>query len=392
MQFDEVIGQNEAKRQLRQLIDEGRVPHAMLFCGPTGCGKMALAMAFASELLGHSRLLKQWTHPDLVFSYPTIKKPSMGSEHQPTSDDFAGQWREMIMQGPYFTLEQWMAQMDAENQQAVITGAESDALSRKLSLKSSQGGYKVCIVWLPERMNQTSANKLLKLLEEPPSQTVFILVSEEPEKLLDTIRSRTQRFDFKRIADADIEEALVEKRGLEHADARSLARLANGSWTNALAALSTGNENRMFFDLFTMLMRLAYTKRVKELKKWSESIAAFGREKQKRFLNYMHRMVRESFVYNFHEPELNYMTAEEEQFAQKFAPFIHERNVIELSEMIGKAVRDISQNANSKMVFFDIAMQTIIFITRKNKHTHNIYIYISHYTTPIYTYIIYEGL
>ena len=157
----------------------------------------------------------------------------------------------------------------------------------------------------------------------------------------------------------------MEKRGLEHADARSLARLANGSWTNALAALSTGNENRMFFDLFTMLMRLAYTKRVKELKKWSESIAAFGREKQKRFLTYMHRMVRESFVYNFHEPELNYMTAEEEQFAQKFAPFIHERNIIELSEMIGKAVRDISQNANSKMVFFDIAMQTIIFITRK---------------------------
>ena len=201
MQFDEVIGQNEAKRQLRQLIEEGRVPHAMLFCGPIGCGKMALAMAFASELLGHSRLLKQWTHPDLVFSYPTIKKPSMGSEHQPTSDDFAGQWREMIMQGPYFTLEQWMAQMDAENQQAVITGAESDALSRKLSMKSSQGGYKVCIVWLPERMNQTSANKLLKLLEEPPTQTVFILVSEDPGRLLETIRSRTQRFDFKRIAD-----------------------------------------------------------------------------------------------------------------------------------------------------------------------------------------------
>lgn len=368
MQFNEVIGQSGAKLQMQKLVAEGRVPHAMLFCGPSGCGKMAMAMAVASELLHHSRLLDNWGHPDLHFTFPTIKLPSMGSEHQPVSDDFFSEWHEMIMLGPYFTLEQWLASINvagAENKQALITGAESDALSRKLSLKSSQGGYKVAIIWLPERMNLTSANKLLKLLEEPPSQTVFILVSEEPEKLLDTIRSRTQRFDFKRIADADIEEALVEKRGLEHADARSLARLANGSWTNALAALSTGNENRMFFDLFTMLMRLAYTKRVKELKKWSESIAAFGREKQKRFLNYMHRMVRESFVYNFHEPELNYMTAEEEQFAQKFAPFIHERNIIELSEMIGKAVRDISQNANSKMVFFDIAMQTIIFITRK---------------------------
>ena len=368
MQFNEVVGQSGAKLQMQKLVAEGRVPHAMLFCGPSGCGKMAMAMAVASELLHHSRLLDNWGHPDLHFTFPTIKLPSMGSEHQPVSDDFFSEWHEMIMSGPYFTLEQWLASINvagAENKQALITGAESDALSRKLSLKSSQGGYKVAIIWLPERMNLTSANKLLKLLEEPPSQTVFILVSEEPEKLLDTIRSRTQRFDFKRIADADIEEALVEKRGLEHADARSLARLANGSWTNALAALSTGNENRMFFDLFTMLMRLAYTKRVKELKKWSESIAAFGREKQKRFLTYMHRMVRESFVYNFHEPELNYMTAEEEQFAQKFAPFIHERNIIELSEMIGKAVRDISQNANSKMVFFDIAMQTIIFITRK---------------------------
>lgn len=365
MTFEEVIGQDEAKQSLVKLIEEHRVPHAMLFCGPMGCGKKALALAFASRLLGDSQLLRQWQHPDLHFSFPTIKKPTMGSDHQPVSDDYAQEWRELLSDGAYFSIEQWMDAMGAENQQAIITGAESDRLSRRLSIKASQGGYKVCVMWLPERMNVTSANKILKLLEEPPQQTVFILVSEEPEKLLDTIRSRTQRFDFKRIADADIEEALVEKRGLEHADARSLARLANGSWTNALAALSTGNENRMFFDLFTMLMRLAYTKRVKELKKWSESIAAFGREKQKRFLNYMHRMVRESFVYNFHEPELNYMTAEEEQFAQKFAPFIHERNIIELSEMIGKAVRDISQNANSKMVFFDIAMQTIIFITRK---------------------------
>ena len=214
-------------------------------------------------------------------------------------------------------------------------------------------------------MNQACANKLLKLLEEPPQLTVFILVSEEPEKLLETIRSRTQRYDFKRIDDKDIEEALVNRRGLEPDDAHRIARLANGSWSEALSTLNAGNENRMFFDLFTMLMRLAYTKKVKELKKWSESIAAFGREKQKRFLKYFHRMVRENFMFNFHNPELNYMTQQEEQFAERFAPFINERNVIELSEMAEKAMRDISQNANSKMVFFDIALQTIIFITRK---------------------------
>ena len=365
MQFSEVIGQESAKQQLRQLIEEGRVPHAMLFCGPSGCGKMALAMAFASELLGHSHLLKQWGHPDLFFSFPTVKKPGMGSEHQPTSDDYASEWHDMIMEGPYFTLEQWMARMGAENQQAVITGGESDRLARRLAVKSSQGGYKVCVMWLPERMNLASANKILKLLEEPPEQTVFILVSEDPGKLLETIRSRTQRFDFKRVADGDIADALVSRRGLDADTARRVARLANGSWTAALEALRTGSENRMFFDLFTMLMRLAYSKRVKELKKWADSVAAFGREKQKRLLVYCSRMVRESFMYNFHNPALCYMTLDEENFAKRFAPFINENNVVEMMEMFEHALRDVAQNANGKMVFFDVALQTIILITRK---------------------------
>ena len=365
MTFDEVIGQDEAKQSLCKLIEEHRVPHAMLFCGPSGCGKKALALAFASRLLGDSPLLRQWAHPDLHFSFPTIKKPSMGSDHQPVSDDYAHEWRDLLADGAYFSIEQWMEAMGAENQQAIITGGESDRLARRLSIKASQGGYKVCVMWLPERMNVTSANKILKLLEEPPQQTVFILVSEEPERLLETIRSRTQRFDFKRIADSDIEKTLVTRRGIDADTAHRITRIANGSWTAALSALRAGNEASMFFDLFAMLMRYAYMKRVKELKKWSESVAAFGREKQKRLLIYFNRMVRESFVYNFHRPELNYMTAQEETFCERFAPFINERNVIELTELFERALRDIAQNANSKMVFFDIALQIIILITRK---------------------------
>lgn len=365
MTYDEVIGQEEAKQHLANLISTDRIPHALLLCGPKGCGKMALALAFASQLLGNSPLLKNWGHPDLHFTYPTIKRKNMGSEHQPVSDDFAQEWREMLAAGPYFSLEQWMEAMKAENQQAIITGGESDRLSRKLSIKSSQGGYKVSIIWMPERMNDTSANKILKLLEEPPTGTVFIMVSEEPERLLETIRSRTQRLDLKRISENNIADALVSQRGIDTDDARRIARTANGSWLGAIRTLDADNENRLFFDLYTMLMRKAYGRQLKDLKKWSESVAAFGREKQRRMLTYFSRMTRENFIFNFQQPELNYMTREEETFALKFSPFINEANILRMTSLYEKALRDIAQNANGKIVFFDMALQMIILLRMK---------------------------
>lgn len=365
MDFSDVIGQEETKQRLIQLVEEERVPHAILLCGPQGSGKMALALAFASYLLDNSPLLRQWNHPDLHFIYPTIKLPSMGCEHQPVSDDFAKEWKTMLSRGPYFTLEQWMAAIGAANQQAIITAAESDDLSRKLSLKSSQGGRKVCIVWLPERMNVTCANKLLKLLEEPPEHTVFLMVSENPEQLLETVRSRMQRIDVKRIDDRCLEKALEDKRGLEHEVAHRIARVADGSWTAALEALDSGSENSMFFKLFTMLMRYAYLRDVKGLKQWSESVAALGREKQKRLLAYFSRMVRENFMFNFRNSSLVYMTKEEEQFAGKFSPFVNEANVIDMYDMLEKLRRDIAQNANAKMAFFESALQMIILLRKK---------------------------
>jgi len=205
----------------------------------------------------------------------------------------------------------------------------------------------------------------LKLLEEPPSHTLFIMVSEEPGKLLETIRSRTQRIDIKRIEEACIESALIERRGLEHDDARRIAHTANGSWTKAIDTLNADNENRQFFETFTSLMRLAYKRDLKALKKWTDDISTFGREKQKRLLEYFERMVRESFVYNLRQPVLNYMTAEEERFASRFAPFINEANVIDIAELIERARRDIAQNANGKIVFFDLSLQIIILLNRR---------------------------
>ena len=379
MKRKEVIGQEEVWQRLITMVREDRLPHAIMLCGPQGCGKMALALAFASYLIcqnreGHDeacgecrqcKMLEKWGHPDLLFSYPTIKTPNMGSEHKPVSEDFAEEWRNMISRSPYFNIEQWMTEIGAENQQAIITAGESDELNRKLSLKSSQGGYKVSVIWLPERMNIECANKILKLIEEPPSQTIFIMVSENPDNLLETIRSRVQRIDVKKTDNESIQKALVGKYGISEDDAMRVARLANGDWLTAVSELSADGENKEFLADFQSLMRLAYQRNVRELKHWSENINSYGREKQKRFLTYFLRMIRESFMYNFQQPELSYMTSQEEAFTANFAIFVNENNILQITELANKAIRDISQNANGKIVFFDMALQMIVLLINK---------------------------
>lgn len=389
MRFTEVIGQNEAKERLVQMVIENRLPHALMLCGPQGSGKMALALAFASYLLCPNRkgeagmfgpaetakdscgscqsctMLRKWAHPDLHFTFPVIKLPSMNAAYKPVSDDFIAEWHAMLERGPYFSLEEWLSEMDAENQQAIITVGESNELIRKLSLKASQGGYKVSLIWLPERMNTECANKLLKLLEEPPQETVFIMVCEEPEKLLETIRSRVQRIDIRKISTEAIEHALVQQRGLDAETAKALARIANGNWLKALEMLDSDNENRLFLDRFIALMRLCYKRDINELKRWSEQMAAYGRERQLRFLNYSQRMIRESFMHNFQTPELCYMTIEEAQFAKNFARFINEANVISINDLLDRCQRDIAQNANAKIVFFDMVLKMIVLLIQK---------------------------
>lgn len=397
MKWNEVIGQEEVKERLKGLVTDGRVPHAMMLCGQTGNGTLALAMVMASTLLCQGRLntggggmfadenpvepkpepcgscpqcamLRQWHHPDLHFSFPTVKASSMSGDHKPVSDDYMTEWYAMVnREGPYVTLDQWMDAMGATTQQAIITAAESDDLARKISLKSSQGGYKVAIIWLAERMNEESANKLLKTLEEPTDQTVFILCVERPELLLETIRSRVQRIDVPRIDDVSMEEALIQRRGLEQETARRLARASGGDWLKAVELLQPDSEQRLFFDLFVMLMRQVYSRDVRGMKQWSDTVsdAKFGREKQKRLLQYFMRMVRESFMSNFQNPELTYMTLEEEQFVSKFGRFINEANVIDINALLELALRDISQNTNQKIVFFDTALRLTVLLLRK---------------------------
>lgn len=351
----------------------------MMLCGPNGCGKLAMAMQLARYLLCHNhdtqdmpcgkcpqcRMTEHWEHPDLLMSYPVIKPSGASAEFKPTSDDFAREWKEMLDTSLYFDMNQWLEKMKATSQQAIYFISESERLLKKLSLKSSQGGYKVSVLWLPERMRTDCANKMLKLLEEPPSQTIFIMVCEEPDKLLETIRSRVQRIDLKRLDTNTVRDALMTERGLDENTAMRIARLAGGNWLKALQELADDNENSQFIEFFKLLMRLSYQRNVKELGRWSESISGLGREKQRRFLEYMLRMIRENFMYNFRNPDLCYMTQAEEDFARNFARFINEANVIPITELIQKAHRDIGQNANAKIVFFDMTLKMIVLLLQK---------------------------
>lgn len=374
MFFRDVIGQEEAKQRLIREAKEGKIAHARLFCGPEGIGKLPLAIAYARYLscqnpgeddaCGHCPNCMKYNklaHPDLHFVFPVIKIKSKDT----VSDDFLAEWRELIGQTPYFNLNIWLKEMGAENQQAQIYVKESDEIIRKLNLKSSQGGYKIMIIWLPEKMNVECSNKLLKLLEEPPSQTIFLLVSEEPDMLLTTIQSRTQRFNLFGIEEKQISQKLTQQFGILEKDAIDIAHRCEGNYLKALETIHLNEENQLFFELFVSLMRLSYKRKIREMKQWSETMASMGRERQKQFLQYCQRMIRENFISNFHNPSITYLNEEERNFSSRFAPFVNERNVIGIMDELSEAQRHIEQNVNARMVFFDFSLKMIVLLVQK---------------------------
>ncbi len=370
MFFKDIIGQDEVKKKYIQDVKEGRVAHAQLIGGPEGTGKLPLAIAYARYLCCTHRgeadacgvcpscvKFNKLAHPDLHFVFPVIKKKS-----DVVSDDYIKEWRNLLLSNPYFNLNHWLTEMGAENQQAMIYEKESAEIMRKLTLKSSEGGYKVMIIWLPERMNIVCANKLLKLLEEPPTQTVLLLVSETPDTILPTILSRTQRTNIPKLKETEIAQVLEERFSLQREDATEIAHLANGNYVQALETIHLSEDNQRFLDLFVSLMRLSYQRKIKEMKEWSETVAGMGRERQKNFLTYCQRMVRENFIYNFRQSKLTYMNRSEKNFSNRFSPFINERNAIGIMNELNKAQQHIEQNVNPKMVFFDFALQMIVLL------------------------------
>ena len=376
MYFKDIIGQQDVIERLVKDAQAGTVPHALLFCGPEGVGKLQTAIAFARYLLCRDKgngadscgkcpscvKMDKLVHPDLHFVFPVINK-SKSSERSTVSDDEIKTWRETVLEQQYFGFEEWLSAIDADNKQASIFVTESEQILSKLSLKSVEGGYKIMIIWHAEKMNQQCANSLLKLLEEPPAGTIFILTTDTPEMMLETILSRTQRIDFRRIPEQVIAERLQGPGyQIDSETAQRISHLSGGSWLKAISTLRINTESEEFFDYFTGLMRLAYGRKLKELKLWADNVAGGGREWQKRFLAYCQRMIRENFMCNFHNPELNYMTEREQQFSVRFSPYVNENNIIGLMETLSDAQRDIEQNVNSKMVFFDLSLKTIMLM------------------------------
>lgn len=376
MRFSDVIGQEAVKRRLARMIADGEVPHALLFAGPEGCGKLPMALALAERLLctrpdaqgdacgecAACRMAGKLAHPDLHFVFPVFKPA--GQSAPAVSDHFLKEWREQVAETPYFSRQTWLKRIGVENQQSLINVAEANNVIQKLSNVSSQGGYRVIIVWLAEQMNSECANKLLKILEEPPLQTVFVLTADHPERLLATIRSRTRRIDFPPLQEIEVAEALQRIHGLQPEDARVVARTAAGNYIRATEQVTLNADAAQFFDLFVLFMRLCYMRRIKDLHQWAMQLAGWGREKQKAFLDYCQRMIRENFVYNFRRPDLSYLSRQEADFAVRFAPFINERNVIGMTDEVAAAQRDIEQNVNAKMVFFDLALKVTVLFAR----------------------------
>ena len=374
-----VIAQTAVVRQLRHMWSHHQLPHALLLAGSSGAGQMAVALDFARLLLceqpvgtgeeAHAcgtcascRMLARYAHPDLHFSFPVIRPKNASSTSRVVSDLWIAEWRAMLTDGDYFDLEEWGKRMGIEKQQPCIYADESDELLRKVSIVSARGGYKVVVMWLPELMNVTCANKMLKLLEEPPRQTLFLLCSDHPEQLLATIISRTQRVAFKPLTESEIAEALMRDRGLSAEDAGRTAHRAAGSYTQALKQLTVGHDEQEFLDMFVLLMRKCYLRDIKEMYAWAERMATWGRERQKAFLDYALRLIRENFVYNFRLPQLNYLSQSEEEFSRNFARFVNEANVMGIAAELTSARRDIAQNVNARMVFFDFALKMIVLL------------------------------
>lgn len=369
MQFQQIIGQTTLKQELIQEINSGKIAHAQLLQGPAGYGGLPLALAFSQYLFctdrgvqdscGHCascQKVRQLQHPDLHFVFPVVL--SIGK----TSDLFLADWRAQLQQNPYFDLFHWTERIDTKLRKPIIGTDESKEIIRKLSLKGYEGGYKVMIIWQPEEMNADCANKLLKILEEPPAQTLFLLVSEHASKLMITIQSRTQLIRVPKISTDKLSSYLQESKGQTRTNADAIAAFADGSVVAALSYLNTSENQNQQRNQFIQLMRVCYKKEVLAMMNWADDIASVGKERQKLFIQYALHMLRQSMLTNYMGDVLTKVSDEEAVFLEKFAPFISGNNIREFSSTFDAAYFQIDRNANARILFTQLCFQTMRLI------------------------------
>lgn len=381
MLFNEIPGQEEIKDRLIRSVLLNRVSHAQLFTGGDGTMKLQMAVAYARFLCCSNRYIPQGeeeqvdacgscpsclkfnhlAHPDLHFVFPTI---STGSGTRVTSDHFLPQWRNLWQNTRgFFGFAEWLAALEAENKQPIIPVEECNQIIRKLSYKSYESEYKVMIIWLPEKMNVQAAPRILKILEEPPDKTLFILVSEDTTQMLSTILSRTQTLRFPRIPRSSIA-TWLEANGTDTEMAKRAAFLSEG---NALKALALTRETDLVnFERFIKWLRLCFKPQqtMNDLIAHCEELASLGREAQKEFLGYGLRTLRQSFYTGQTGTNPLYKN-EESEFINNFMPFVHTGNIAAYDALFNEGILHIERNGNPKIIFLDTALKLVKLIRQK---------------------------
>ena len=378
MLFNQIIGQEHIKNHLKISAENGRIPHAQLFVGKEGSGTLPMAIAYAQFLLCSfsentevcNLKCEKLQHPDLHFSFPVTTNDNV--KKHPVSNLFLEDWRNFIAEQPYASLFNWLQYIGVENKQGNIGVDEAEDIVKKLQLKSYEGGFKVMIIWMAEKMNIAAANKLLKLIEEPPNKTVFILVTENEEQIINTIKSRCQALHFPVLAEQDIAKALTERENCAENEAAKIAHQAVGNYNKALHLMRNDSSDLIFEEWFIAWIRTAFRAKgnaavVQQLVSWSETIAKTGRETQKRFLEYCLQFFRQALLMNYKSDQLVFMETKTNFQLSKFAPFVHSGNILEIEKEISEAIYHIERNGNAKIILLDLSMKLTRFLHKKEE-------------------------
>lgn len=367
MRFAEIVGQKRIKSQLAAMADEGRVSHAILFSEEPGYGAFPLSLAFAQYLSCNSKesgdscgscpscnKFNKLIHPDLHFAMPVSTTRTFTAEKKPVSDLFAAEWREIVIRDFYFTEQDWYEHIGIENKSGIIGVNEASLISRKLSLRSFEGGKKFLIMWLPERMNQEAANKLLKLMEEPPPDTFIFLVSEAPERIIPTIISRCQIIKLTPIETDELAAELTQESDLTSEDAMFWALISGGSLSRARALIGESGKESEFYRPLNVLLDGCSNRDLKKVVAFWEEVSLMGREKQRAFCEYTMEFLRRALVTRAGTPEISNTPPAQKEFTQYWSQRLKSSFFVKAYDSLNEALADIDRNVNSKYIFADL--------------------------------------